>query len=169
MNLAIIFSLLFHAAVLSYTTSMNINNNNRKKKSQQEQRIQIKLKQEQAAQPKKGQDEDLDIHVIKDLFEKLEKLQEEENFINQIMNKPCDKFYFGIGITHNTVMQEISYVAPGGPAHQAGIQVGDMFLNSHPIKNVYPEGTIINVEILRNGIIHSIPVKIGKICTTYKR
>ncbi len=56
-------------------------------------------------------------------------------------------------------------VAPGAPADQAGIKPGDVLVNpGNRIKDQYREGTVINIQIIRNGITMNMRVTIGKIC-----
>ena len=79
--------------------------------------------------------------------------------------KDCKTSYTGIGIVTN-FMDEITYVAPGGPAYLAGIKPGDILaVSSSRIRNVYKAGTMITITVERNGIMKDIRVRVGKICT----
>jgi predicted metalloprotease with PDZ domain len=136
-------------------------------KKQNKSIVKVKIKQEKKQEDHGGDDKDVEIFVIKEIekmLEEMQKLAKEEAALKSIMRK-CDKHYLGIGVTHSSLFGEITNVAPGGPADKAGIRVGDIPLDSLNIRDKYPEGTVITIPILRDGITHNIPVTIGKICT----
>ena len=100
-------------------------------------------------------------NLLKQLAE-MEKIAKEEA-VRQSKMKKCDKYYRGIGVV--TIWDEIVKVAVGSPADKAGIKVGDRAVSDMNIRDKYAIGTEVIVSVLRDGIIHNIPVTIGKICT----
>lgn len=162
----ILISLMIHIFILS----IKIPETKPKNKQQQKKTtVKVKIKQ-QKQEDHGGDDKDVEIFVIKEIekmLEEMQRLAKEEAAIKSIMKK-CDKHYLGIGVTHSSLFGEITNVAPGGPADRAGIKVGDIPLDSLDIRDKFAEGTVITVPILRNGIMHEIPVTIGKICIESK-
>lgn len=84
----------------------------------------------------------------------------------------CPDFYGGIGITQvagirgpgdYTVIVAVQEVHHGYPAEQAGIQVGDVLLNSSEIRG--PIGTTVTVLINRRGEFMKFDIVRDKICT----
>lgn len=163
MKKALYLSLIVHVIFLS----LKINEPKPTKPKKKSPKItKIKIKQEKK-KSKKGESKDNDIYVLNEIMEKLQKALEDQMAVQKIMSE-CDKFYMGIGVTHSSLFGEITNVAPGGPADRAGIRKGDIPLDELDIRDKYPEGTTITVSVLRNGIIHNIPVTIGKICIREK-
>jgi len=156
MKIAIIMSLLLHVVLLSYSSKIDS-----KQQQQKQSEIKVKIKQEPKA---KGGDEDIDIHIISEIIEELQKQMREAEFAATLISK-CDKFYMGIGIIHDSSIGKISKIAVGGPADLAGLKEGDLSLDLLDIKDKYPEGTIVRIQVLRNDVIMDFSVKIGKICT----
>ena len=157
-------SLILHLGILS----IKITKPKKKSKKKSEQVVKVKLKQPD----KKGAgSKDEDIFMVQEVVKMLEQMQKiaEEDIAVKSMLKKCDTFYMGIGVVHSSLFGSITLVAPGGPADQAGVLVGDTPLDSLDIRDKYPEGTLITVSVLRNGIIHNVPVTIGKICTDEKK
>jgi predicted metalloprotease with PDZ domain len=77
-------------------------------------------------------------------------------------NAICPNYYIGIGLTQS-FWGEIDFVAPGGPAYNAGIRSGDLLLtkiNNSQLK----EGQVIEVSCSRNGIIKTYSIKVERIC-----
>lgn len=158
----ILASIIIHAIILS----IKVHEKPKSKKAKSKQIVKVKLKKKGEGSGKKEE-----IFVVKELekmIAKLQKIAKEEATLKTIMKK-CNRYYLGIGVTHNSLFGEITNVAPGGPADRAGIKPGDVPLDGLNIRNKYPEGTQITVSILRKGTTYNIPVTIGKICIEEKR
>ena len=77
-------------------------------------------------------------------------------------NSLCPNYYIGIGITQS-FWGDVEFVAPGGPAYNAGIKAGDLLLtkiNNSQLK----EDQIIQVSFSREGIITTYSIKVERIC-----
>ena len=164
-NLAAVMSILLHVYILSIKIEqpkLNPNNGKGKKKID----LVLNGNSKEGGGKKKE-----DIYVIpKEVQEIVDKLNEEikkEQMVATLIKKECKKFYTGIGIIYNPWKGDVTKVAKGSPAEKAGIKVGDILLDSG-IRDKYEEGTVITIPTLREGIIHDIPVTIGKICTENK-
>lgn len=160
MKKALYISIIIHVILLSIKFSKPIPQKPKKKQSPKITKIKIKQEKKKT---QKGSSKKQDIYVLNEIMKDLQRILEDQKAIAKIMSK-CDKFYMGIGVTHNSLFGEIDKVVPGGPADRAGIRVGDQPLDPLDIRDKYPEGTYITIPILRDGIIHHIPVTIGKIC-----
>ena len=66
--------------------------------------------------------------------------------------------YFGIGIMYTFPTQTIIQAPSGYPAAQAGIRVGDVYVNS------VVNGNMIDIEITRNGIPLKFEIQSQPIC-----
>ena len=76
--------------------------------------------------------------------------------------RPCDS-YEGIGLQFNGITGIVSHVAPGAPAHIAGIQVGDELIT--PLWNMQLAfGQVLDVVVLRNEKKITIQVVVDRIC-----
>lgn len=162
-KIAIIVSLLIHVVVLS----IKIEEPKLQEKKQGQNKAKVVLKDKE----KNGKgDNQEDIYVLQELVDKLEKELNDSKFAASLINsqKDCETYYIGIGIHYSPLFNTVINVAPGGPADKAGIRVDDILIDGQEIKDQYPEGTTITVAVLRKGIIHNIPITIGKICTKAK-
>lgn len=159
-------SLVLHLGILSIKITKPKPKKTSKKKS--EQIVKIKLKQKKESTSSSKEEEIFIMKGIIKMLEKIQKIAKEEAVIQSIIRK-CDTFYMGIGVTYGSLFGKILDVALGGPADQAGILVGDTLLDILDIKDKHPEGTTITIPILRDSIIHHIPVTIGKICIDEKK
>lgn len=76
--------------------------------------------------------------------------------------EPCDDWYGGIGIIQD-FENEITYVAPGYPADNAGIRLGDVIVSQGEIRG--EPGTILELTIFRKKIKLTFKLIREKICT----
>lgn len=75
---------------------------------------------------------------------------------------PCDS-YEGIGVQFNALTGIVSHAAPGAPAHNAGIRVGDELIT--PLWNMsLTFGQVLDVAVLRNGKKLTFNVVVDRIC-----
>jgi predicted metalloprotease with PDZ domain len=75
----------------------------------------------------------------------------------------CEYSYRGVGFTGNGV--RIESLAPGGPAESAGLQVGDVVLNSEVLgQDRYMVGHRLTLQISRSGRQFAVEVVIRRIC-----
>jgi C-terminal processing protease CtpA/Prc len=90
----------------------------------------------------------------------------------KVVEHKCEEFYEGIGIQFNNVTPEgcfVSYVGKGYPAHRAGIAPGDMIVDEgarHQLEcpGRGPIGSMLDLEVVRNGQTRKITVVREKIC-----
>ena len=97
--------------------------------------------------------------LVKQIKKKIKKKIEEPK---------CDDYYYGIGIVQDNLSDScaVSKVAVGYPAWKNGIQVGDI-ITSPPCWDIRgPDGSTINMTIIRDGKIIHLSFKRGKICGT---
>lgn len=88
------------------------------------------------------------------------------------LDDQCAEFFGGIGITQSTPQNQYGFpieptvteVHKGYPAEKAGIQVGDILMNSEEIRGEI--GTTVTVPVMRNGQIITFKIIRDKICTT---
>jgi len=78
--------------------------------------------------------------------------------------KSCPDFYIGVGVFHSYGNRVVTEVSKGGPADRNDVRIGDIFIKK-PDYTALEIGTIINVKIIRNGIIIIKNIKVDKICT----
>lgn len=163
-KLSFILSIIIHTVLLSIILPSS------QTRTQSNIRVHIKDESE-GLNSGLGKSKEEELFVIAELskmFEEMDKANKQMSFIKKLENYigDCDNFYIGIGITHGFISNDVSEVVPGGPADKAGIKVGDVLLNSKlNIKDAFPIGTSVNIVILRNSIITTIPIKVNKICT----
>lgn len=74
----------------------------------------------------------------------------------------CEKSYRGVGFKDDWAGHIIE-VAPGSPAEQAGIIVGDRLAQDDYYKNL-DIGTIVVMKIERNGQLMELTLRIDDIC-----
>ena len=104
-----------------------------------------------------------ELYVINHLVAALKNDEEVGDFVASLLD--CDTYYVGIGIRMN-ILNEIEFVAPGGPADMAGLKKGDVLaIYDQRIRDMHPIGTLINVPIIRDGITIDVQIKVDKICT----
>lgn len=77
----------------------------------------------------------------------------------------CPLSYRGIGIEQTPTGMVIE-VLRGSPAERAGIQLGDVIHNHYAtlIRDRYPIGHVLRLNIRRLGELVDVPVRIEKIC-----
>ena len=162
-KLSFIFSIIIHVVILSATFSSLP----KPTQPQSKMRVQIKSEKLNLGSDNSKEDELFVINELNKMFEEMDKVNKQMNFIKKLEHYvgDCDDFYIGIGITHEFISSKISRVVPNGPADKAGLKVGDAMLNSNlNIKDTFPIGTSVNIVILRNGITTVVPIKVDKIC-----
>lgn len=75
---------------------------------------------------------------------------------------PCDS-YEGIGVQFNALTGIVSHAAPGAPAHNAGIRVGDELVT--PLWNMsLTFGQVLDVTVLRKGKKLTFNIIVDRIC-----
>lgn len=92
----------------------------------------------------------------------------------KVVEHKCEEFYEGIGIQFNMVTPEgcfVSYVGKGYPAHRAGIRPGDMIVDEgaryeFECPGRGPIGSMLDLEIVRDGQTRNITLVREKICTS---
>lgn len=74
----------------------------------------------------------------------------------------CDS-YDGIGIQFNAITGIVSHVAPGSPAHKAGVKNGDELVT--PLWNMdLTFGQKINLVVIRDDKRITLPIVVDRIC-----
>lgn len=79
--------------------------------------------------------------------------------------RECEDSYVGIGVIVSWLDESITYVAPDGPADIAGVEVGDVIVSPAVIRNKFEPDTLIDLKIMRRGIILHKKAKVEEICT----
>jgi hypothetical protein len=75
---------------------------------------------------------------------------------------PCDS-YEGIGVQFNSLTGIVSHVAPGAPAYNAGIRIGDELVT--PLWNMkLIFGQVLTIVVLRNSKDLTFKVVVDRIC-----
>jgi hypothetical protein len=78
---------------------------------------------------------------------------------------PCSgSSYVGVGVTADPRTERIILVGDDTPASRAGLQHDDIVLNPAVWRESHREGVLLRVEVLREGITMTVPVRVGKIC-----
>ena len=72
--------------------------------------------------------------------------------------------YVGVGITADPRTERIILVGDDTPASRAGLQHDDIVLNPAVWQEPRREGTLLRVEVLREGVTMIVSVRVGKIC-----
>ena len=72
--------------------------------------------------------------------------------------------YVGVGVTVAPSSQRIILVGDDTPASRAGLQRNDVVLNPQIWEHAHPDGTLLRVDILRDGVRRAVWVRVGKIC-----
>lgn len=75
----------------------------------------------------------------------------------------CQDHYIGIGVLVNWGSMQVQEVAPGGPADQAGVRVGDILLRDDPY-GMLEKGTKVEVPVERDGKKLILKATIGEVC-----
>ena len=75
-----------------------------------------------------------------------------------------DSSYIGVGITADPRTERIILVGDDTPASRAGLQHDDIVLNPVVWRDSHLEGTLLRVEVLREGVTMIVSVRVGKIC-----
>jgi hypothetical protein len=78
---------------------------------------------------------------------------------------PCSgSSYVGVGVTADPRTERIILVGEDTPASRAGLQHDDIVLNPVVWRDSHQEGVLLRVEVLREGVTMTVPVRVGKIC-----
>jgi len=78
---------------------------------------------------------------------------------------PCTgSSYVGVGVTADPRTERIILVGEDTPASRAGLQHDDIVLNPAVWRDSQREGTLLRVEVLREGVTMTVSVRVGKIC-----
>lgn len=85
-----------------------------------------------------------------------------------IENIDCKDYYVGIGVMHSEGSCLVTQVADGYPAKKSGVLVGDLIV-SPPCPLIRgPEGTTVNIKILRGSNVINLSMKRERICEAKK-
>jgi len=72
--------------------------------------------------------------------------------------------YVGVGVTADPRTERIILVGDDTPASRAGLQHDDIVLNPAVWRDSLREGELLRVQVLREGVTLTVPVRVGKIC-----
>ena len=72
--------------------------------------------------------------------------------------------YVGVGVTADPRTERIILVGDDTPASRAGLQHDDIVLNPAVWQQTHREGELLQVQVLREGLTMTVPVRVGKIC-----
>ena len=72
--------------------------------------------------------------------------------------------YVGIGVTATPGSQRIIMAGDDTPASRAGLQHDDIVLTPEIWQEAHPEGALLRVKVLRNGVKMALWVLVGEIC-----
>ena len=72
--------------------------------------------------------------------------------------------YVGVGVTADPRTERIILVGEDTPASRAGLQHDDIVLNPAVWQQTHREGELLQVQVLREGLTMTVPVRVGKIC-----
>jgi len=72
--------------------------------------------------------------------------------------------YVGVGVLADPRTQRIILVGDDTPASRGGLQHDDIVLNPDVWRDSRQEGTLLRVQILREGVTMIVSVRVAKIC-----